>query len=275
MTMPAEVIPLGTRLRQRRQELGLSQAQAARELDVARTAYRLWEMEAARPAPDRWRVIAKWLGISVSAMLLAAELLSEQEADDADRAQRLGGLSNADWDEEGAATEGDFFAQERATIADQERSGGISAAQAAAMRDMLRRIQGESASDHAATWHAGHFRKRFPATELAPALARAAFATTAVGIPAEQFDVALLLTSELVTNSIEHGDSAWVDLAIVVDERCVRIEVSDSGHGAIRMRASDDSSGWGLTLVGELATRWGVERRPVGKTIWIELDLPA
>ena len=57
--MSAEIIPLGTRLRQRREQLGLTQTQAARELDVARTAYRLWEMEAARPSPDRWRVIAK------------------------------------------------------------------------------------------------------------------------------------------------------------------------------------------------------------------------
>lgn len=39
----AEVVSLGGRPKQRRAELGLSQAQAARELDVTRTAYRLWE----------------------------------------------------------------------------------------------------------------------------------------------------------------------------------------------------------------------------------------
>ena len=76
--MAGEVIPLGTRLRTRREELGLTQAQAARELDVARTAYRLWELEAARPSPDRWRTIAKWLGMSVTAMLLAGELIDQQ-----------------------------------------------------------------------------------------------------------------------------------------------------------------------------------------------------
>ena len=54
----AKVIPLGERLRLHRTERGLSQAQAARELEVARTAYRLWEMEAAKPSPDRWRLIA-------------------------------------------------------------------------------------------------------------------------------------------------------------------------------------------------------------------------
>src|SRR5512138_3176152 len=77
--MAADVIPLGTRLRQRREELGLTQTQAARELDVARTAYRLWELEAARPAPDRWRPVARWLGVSMTTLLLAEGLMSEEE----------------------------------------------------------------------------------------------------------------------------------------------------------------------------------------------------
>ena len=84
--MSAEVIPLGSRLRRRREELGLTQTQAAKQLDVARTAYRLWEMEAAKPAPDRWRTIARWLGISMTAMLLAEELIDRQEAVEATEA---------------------------------------------------------------------------------------------------------------------------------------------------------------------------------------------
>ena len=54
-----DVVSVGDRLWQRRTELGLSQAQAACELDVARKAYRLWEMEAAKPAPDRWRLLSR------------------------------------------------------------------------------------------------------------------------------------------------------------------------------------------------------------------------
>ena len=38
--MAAEVIPLGSRLRQRREELGLTQTEAAMQLDVARTTVR-------------------------------------------------------------------------------------------------------------------------------------------------------------------------------------------------------------------------------------------
>ena len=60
MAEPERVISIAERLRNRRLERGISQSQAARELDVARTAYRLWEMEVAKPAPDRWRLIASW-----------------------------------------------------------------------------------------------------------------------------------------------------------------------------------------------------------------------
>src|SRR5579872_7006909 len=114
--MTAEVIPLGSRLRQRREELGLSQAQAARQLDVARTAYRLWEMEAAKPAPDRWRNIARWLGISMAAMLYAEELIDQQEAIGANQAVIGAGMSELDWDIGSDASPGDFFSQERAMI---------------------------------------------------------------------------------------------------------------------------------------------------------------
>ena len=40
------------------------------------------EMEAAKPAPDRWRTIARWLGESMTAMLLAEELIDQEEAVD-------------------------------------------------------------------------------------------------------------------------------------------------------------------------------------------------
>jgi transcriptional regulator with XRE-family HTH domain len=74
------VVKLSERLKATRDERGISQAQAAREIDVARTAYRLWEMEAARPAPDRWRLVARWLGVSMTTLLLAEGLMSEDEA---------------------------------------------------------------------------------------------------------------------------------------------------------------------------------------------------
>src|SRR4029079_7809420 len=76
---PSNVVSLGDRLKAERAERGISQSQAARELDVARTAYRLWELEAARPSPDRWRLVARWLGVSMSTLLLAEGLINEGE----------------------------------------------------------------------------------------------------------------------------------------------------------------------------------------------------
>jgi transcriptional regulator with XRE-family HTH domain len=269
----AEIIPLGTRLRQRREELGLSQAQAARELEVARTAYRLWEMEAARPAPDRWRMIAKWLGMSVTTLLLAGELLDEEEARDAERTAFAAGLTSEGWDRESDTGGGDYFSQERAMIADQAITGKISKVQAVRLRDVLARVQDATLTRRVGTWHPGRFVKRLPGTDLAPSLARAAFVATAVGVPTDVFDNAELLTSELVTNSVKHANSEWIEIDITLTTERLRIDVSDQSRATIRPRTPGIDGGWGLTLIGELATRWGVERFDAGKKIWIEFDL--
>ena len=272
--MPADIIPLGARLKQRREELGLTQAQAARELEVARTAYRLWELEAARPAPDRWRTIAKWLGLSVSAMLHAAELIDEQEALDAAGIAGAAGLTGDSWDDRsGDATEGDFFSQERMMIAEQSRSGNISSDEAAALRRALARLQAATAGDAPAGWHGGEFSRRLVSGPLAPGLARAALLATAVGIPTEALDDGTLLISELVTNSVEHSRSAWVDVEISLTADRLRIAVADADTHPIRPRTPGPDGGWGLTFVAVLATRWGVEQRDDAKTVWVELDL--
>jgi transcriptional regulator with XRE-family HTH domain/anti-sigma regulatory factor (Ser/Thr protein kinase) len=271
--MAGDVIPLGARLRQRREELGLSQAQAARELDVARTAYRLWELEAARPAPDRWRVIARWLGMSMTAMLLAGELLDQQEAVEAERTAFAAGLTSKSWDDESATAEGDFFSQERAMIAEQSLAGRISERDAASLQHVLHRLQDATSSTIAHGWHPGRFVKRFPSTPFAPALARGALAATAAEIPPDVFDDAALLTTELVANSVTHAASEWIEVDIMLATDRLRIAVSDQSTQSIRPRTGTNEPGWGLALIGELATRWGVERTSTGKKIWIEFDL--
>lgn len=87
-----------------------------------------------------------------------------------------------------------------------------------------------------------------------------------------------LLVSELVTNSLRHGDAAGagpVQLAVEVSRGRARVEVRDEGCGfrppAGRPRPRE-RSGWGLVLVDELADAWGVE--PEGPTrVWFELRL--
>ena len=127
-------------MKARRAELGLSQSQAARELDVARTAYRLWELEAARPAPDRWRLVARWLGVSMSTLLLAEGLIPDDEsaARVADRFQDATGTSP---DGEAEAESGGFFEQAQSMLDRSIERGLLSADEAGQCRAMFRRIE--------------------------------------------------------------------------------------------------------------------------------------
>jgi len=91
----------------------------------------------------------------------------------------------------------------------------------------------------------------------------------------ELFDVVGLLTSELVTNAILHAQSE-IELSVSMLPNAIRIDVVD--HSADlpnpRVAAEEDTSGRGLGLVEALATAWGVDERPGGKSVWFELPMP-
>jgi transcriptional regulator with XRE-family HTH domain/anti-sigma regulatory factor (Ser/Thr protein kinase) len=273
----AQVVSLGDRLKQRRAELGLSQAQAARELDVARTAYRLWEMEAAKPAPDRWRLLSRWLGVSVTTMLLADELISEAEAQASTAAEANFGRSGRDWDTVSAAHEGDFFQQGRALIEDGVASGSITREQAGELGAVLNRLEEERRSTPTVQWAPGELRKAFPATARTAHAAREAVALVAGDIPEDALGTALLLTSELVTNSIRHGPPAPASVGVAVDvaRDRIRIEISDAARTAPARRPPTRDGGYGLTFVDALAARWDTVRDGDRNVTWFELDLPA
>ena len=133
---------LAERLKARREALGISQSQAARELDVARTAYRLWELEAARPSPDRWRLVARWLGVSMTTLLIAEGLISEDEQTEADSAAAryetaMGETSDVATERE----EGDFFRQAQSFIDRSLEGGLLTAEEAGHFRDVFERIK--------------------------------------------------------------------------------------------------------------------------------------
>jgi anti-sigma regulatory factor (Ser/Thr protein kinase) len=121
-------------------------------------------------------------------------------------------------------------------------------------------------------------RREFPSTARSVASARHALD----GVQAELGDpmhvTAVLLVSELVTNSVQHGQATngVIELVACITPRLVRIEVSDDGEGFDpQPLAHDDAeSGRGLQLVQELADRWG---RPPGPrtSVWFELDRAA
>jgi len=144
-TQDAEVISLATRLKAKRSERGISQSQAARELDVARTAYRLWELEAARPAPDRWRLVARWLGVTMSTFLLSEGLISGDESLATDAADdryeiAMGETADLAGEHEG----GTFFEQGRAVVATALEKGVFTEEEADRFVSMLARIEGHA-----------------------------------------------------------------------------------------------------------------------------------
>jgi transcriptional regulator with XRE-family HTH domain/anti-sigma regulatory factor (Ser/Thr protein kinase) len=273
----AEVVSFGDRLRLRRAELGLSQAQAARELDVARTAYRLWEMEAAKPSPDRWRLISRWLGVSVTTMLLADELISENEASAGSVAEAGFGRWGQDWDAATGAKEGDFFDQSRALILEGQASGAITAEQAEELGLVLDRLEAERQAAPTVEWAPGELRKAFPASQYTPRAAREAVSLVAGDIPTDALETARLLTSELVTNSVKYGPPApaIVGVFIEVGRDRLRIEISDDADGRPQLKPPGGREGYGLTLVDTLATRWDTARDGGRNVTWFELHLPA
>ena len=90
-------------------------------------------------------------------------------------------------------------------------------------------------------------------------------------------DVAVLLVSEVVTNSLLHGGSAGpgeaVTVTVVVWDAGVRVEVAGcKADGVPVLRGPDDAAegSRGLRLVEELAARWGYERGGGQATTWFE-----
>jgi two-component sensor histidine kinase len=110
----------------------------------------------------------------------------------------------------------------------------------------------------------------------APERVRSWLQSAALWLPQELEQNLLLLTCELVNNSVLHGQAGEEDLIQV--ELCrtatgVRAEVSDSGPGFApcgRDRDIEEPGGWGLVLVDRVAARWGVEHHQ-GTSVWFEL----
>jgi anti-sigma regulatory factor (Ser/Thr protein kinase) len=85
-------------------------------------------------------------------------------------------------------------------------------------------------------------------------------------------DLALLLTSELVTNAYRHAGTE-TRVTVGVDGDRVRVEVRDIGSGEPELRPHDTSrvDGRGLQIVDALAERWGYESNDGGTSVWFEL----
>ena len=110
----------------------------------------------------------------------------------------------------------------------------------------------------------------------APRDARRQVGSLATGLPDTLREDLQLLVSELVANSLRHASLSaedWISLRASIDERTVRVEVADPGHGFRRL-GGDSRPRSGLWILNELADRWGIVRDDVTR-VWFETDLGA
>jgi anti-sigma regulatory factor (Ser/Thr protein kinase) len=85
--------------------------------------------------------------------------------------------------------------------------------------------------------------------------------------------VAVLLTSELVTNAITHVAGETVMLVITCARGQLRVDVHDTSWSVpVPVDApADAETGRGLVLVASLSTDWGFYRTPAGKAVYFTL----
>ena len=86
-------------------------------------------------------------------------------------------------------------------------------------------------------------------------------------------DVAVLLTSELVTNAIGHEPGDTIMLAITCSFGQLRVDVHDASRTlpVLVDAPVDAEAGRGLMLVATLSATWGMYRTPAGKAVYFVL----
>jgi anti-sigma regulatory factor (Ser/Thr protein kinase) len=94
-------------------------------------------------------------------------------------------------------------------------------------------------------------------------------------------DAATLLTSEIVTNAIQHTksgvDGGTVTVVVIGVAHGVLIEIIDDGSAGAPIVKGDlyAAEGHGLFLVQHLAAEWGYLKDPAGTTVWFHLPTAA
>lgn len=85
--------------------------------------------------------------------------------------------------------------------------------------------------------------------------------------------VAMLLTSELVTNAVIHAAGLVITLVVSCSRDQVRVDVHDTSCALPEMAdvPADAESGRGLHLVASLAHEWGYYRTTAGKAVYFTL----
>jgi|SRR5579859_854597 len=120
-------------------------------------------------------------------------------------------------------------------------------------------------------------RRTFPGRPDQAGVARRFVARVLDGCPAA--DTAVLLTSELVTNALQHTSTAsggTFDVLVWRGRFAACIAVLDDGSDSAPARRERDpltpaESGYGLSLVDQLSDRWGHRSFDDGTVVWFLL----
>ena len=108
----------------------------------------------------------------------------------------------------------------------------------------------------------------------APAEVRTALRRAHPELPPRLMQLIVLLASELVSNAVRHAEAESISVRFEVVPRTVRLEVGDDGPGFRYQGPTPHPSaigGWGLYLVDELSSRWGIADGD-GTRVWFEID---
>jgi anti-sigma regulatory factor (Ser/Thr protein kinase) len=92
-------------------------------------------------------------------------------------------------------------------------------------------------------------------------------------LPASKLGEIELLTTELVTNAIEHAPGGnEVGLEIDIRSESVRVSIIDAGPGfdLAAIERPREMGGWGLFIVDQVSDRWGIDGDP--SRVWFEID---
>ncbi len=113
----------------------------------------------------------------------------------------------------------------------------------------------------------------------APAAARGAIGDLCaeLGLERSVCQAVTLLVSELVSNAVLHSSAPPgepIVLTAAVHARLLRVSVTDAGEGFTpgERDPGRPDGGYGLDLLGKVATRWNIEASP-STCVWFELSL--
>lgn len=86
-------------------------------------------------------------------------------------------------------------------------------------------------------------------------------------------DDVVLVASELATNAVIHAQTAF-RVRLTAQNHIIRLEVTDQSS-TIPVMEELGQAQRGLRIVQAVATDWGIDPTPTGKTVWAEFELPA